>query len=541
MLLFARPLLVLALAMPHCLTLPTAQGGSVQTPRKIRLDVFIRSDQASAKAVNEYVDGLKQKVTGLDIQVHDVLQDRGQLAILYEISKKAGREKPVLPAFHSCDRTYFGFSNADKSGPEVERLFTADVYTRPTCPRCQKLKAFLQQVKTQWPAVRFRIYEVDTDSSARGRWQALCNAAGVTPGLPTIDFARRVIIGYQGDDITGMQLNALIEQVSRSEKPQPSDKDHSHRHSPDNSDVTFVSFFPIEQIVEKSLETGSETIESLELPEEAIESEMGESTGQVEVLGDSNDPETINVPLLGRISVRDLGMPAFTLAVGLVDGFNPCAMWVLVFLLSVLVNIKDRKKIIIIAGTFVVVSGAAYFAFMAAWLNLFLLVGIIRPVQMVLGGLALSIGAINIKDFFAFKKGISLSIPEEQKPGLYRRVREIVSAQYLTVALSGAVALAVIVNMIELLCTAGLPALYTQILTMQSFPIWKNYSYLGLYIAAYMFDDMVLVGIVVTTLSHRKLQEREGRWLKLLSGVVILLLGLVMLFKPNWLQLESLG
>jgi hypothetical protein len=185
----------------------------------------------------------------------------------------------------------------------------------------------------------------------------------------------------------------------------------------------------------------------------------------------------------------------------------------------------------------VVVSGLAYFAFMAAWLNLFLLVGIVRPVQIALGLLALFIGVVNVKDFFAFKKGISLSISEDQKPGLYRRVREIVSAKYLTVALSGAVALAVIVNMIELLCTAGLPALYTQILTLQELPVWKNYLYLGVYISAYMIDDAMLLTIVVATLSHRKLQEREGRWLKLLSGLVILILGLVMLFRPQWLEL----
>jgi hypothetical protein len=231
-------------------------------------------------------------------------------------------------------------------------------------------------------------------------------------------------------------------------------------------------------------------------------------------------------------------MPLFTLVVGLIDGFNPCAMWILVFLLSVLVNIKDRRKILLIAGTFVVVSGVAYFAFMAAWLNLFVLIGIVRPVQIALGLLALFIGLVNVKDFFAFKKGISLSIPESQKPGLYRRVREIVNAKYLSVALGGAIVLAVIVNMIELLCTAGLPALYTQILTLQEFPLWKNYAYLALYIMAYMFDDALLVGIVVATLSHRKLQEREGRWLKLISGLVILVLGIIMIFKPQWLQWE---
>ena len=144
---------------------------------------------------------------------------------------------------------------------------------------------------------------------------------------------------------------------------------------------------------------------------------------------------------------------------------------------------------------------------------------------------------INVKDFFAFKKGISLSIPESSKPGIYARVRHIVTTEYLTVALMGAVVLAVLVNVVELLCTAGLPALYTQILTMHELPAWKNYLYLALYISAYMLDDTILLVIVVVTLSHRRLQEREGRWLKLISGLVILILGAVMILKPEWMQL----
>lgn len=247
------------------------------------------------------------------------------------------------------------------------------------------------------------------------------------------------------------------------------------------------------------------------------------------------EKDEIKVPVFGVLSVSKIGLPAFTFLIGLVDGFNPCAMWVLIFLLSVLVNIKERKKILIVAGTFVIVSGLAYFVFMAAWFNVFQLIGLLRPVQIGLGVIALFVGALNVKDFFAFHKGITLSIPESAKPGIYRRVRKIVAANHLSAALAGAIVLAVAVNIVELLCTAGLPALYTGVLTMQNLPTWANYSYLALYIVAYMLDDAILVAVVVTTLSHRRLQESEGRWLKLLSGVVILLLGAIMIFNPELL------
>ena len=265
-----------------------------------------------------------------------------------------------------------------------------------------------------------------------------------------------------------------------------------------------------------------------------------ETTGrQIKALLDSplvspQERETIDT-VLGTLSVRTLGLPVFTFVVGLLDGFNPCAMWVLLFLLSLLVNLQDRKKMFIIGGTFVVVSGLVYFAFMAAWLNIFLLIGLSRTVQLALGGIAVLIGGINVKDFFSFGRGVSLSIPEAAKPAIYARVRRILQAENLTGALMGVIVLAVLVNTIELLCTAGLPAVYTQILTLQQLPWWADYGYLALYNVAYMLDDSLMLLIAVVTLGRRKLQEKEGRWLKLLSGVVMLGLGVVLVTRPDWL------
>ncbi len=249
----------------------------------------------------------------------------------------------------------------------------------------------------------------------------------------------------------------------------------------------------------------------------------------------ASDSSSIDLPIFGKLIPADIGLPLFTVAVGLVDGFNPCAMWVLLFLLSVLVNIKQRRRIILIAGTFVIISGLVYYAFMAAWLNTFLLIGFSRPLQLGLGVVALLIGSIHVKDFFTLNKGVSLTIPERSKPGLYVRVRRIVHAETVMPALVGAVVLATVVNLIELLCTAGLPALYTHVLTLYQLPSWQYYAYLSLYIIAYMFDDTVMVTIAVITLGHHKLQENQGRWLKLISGLVIAVLGLALVAAPQLL------
>ncbi len=557
------------LLLPLLLGSPVSGQAPVRQPNAgavniISLEVFFRGDSETSKRAVEFASQLAAKTDGLEVVAHDVLTDQAQLSRLWTLARRAGRDKPVAPAFYSCGRIHFGFNNADATRPAIENLLTADVYTRSTCPKCQAAKRFFSALSPQWPALRFRIYEITNDPIARRRYQDLCRSKGKLPGLPTIHFASQVIVGYQGDQITGAEFLRLLQSVAqenrKTQNTEPSAEETSfwqrRRISPEIRLVSLqapdqatrsvrqvqgsaepAQVDEVSQFDEVPLPAEASQFDEVPLPDQATSAdiETAELTSEGP-LGESAQ-DAINVPLLGELRASNLGLPLFTLLVGLVDGFNPCAMWILVFLLSVLVNIKDRRKILLIAGTFVVVSGVAYFAFMTAWLNLFLLIGIARPAQIILGLFALLIGIVNVKDFFAFKKGISFSIPESSKPGIYRRVREIVAAKYLTTALVGVVTLAVVVNMVELLCTAGLPALYTQVLTMHELPAWKNYGYLGLYTIAYMFDDTVLLTIVVITLSNRRLQEREGRWLKLLSGLAILAIGLVMIFKPEWLQL----
>lgn len=245
--------------------------------------------------------------------------------------------------------------------------------------------------------------------------------------------------------------------------------------------------------------------------------------------------QVVDAGWFGDISVERLGLPLFTLALGLLDGFNPCAMWVLLFLLSLLIRLQNRRRMALVAGTFVFVSGAVYYAFMAAWLNVFLLMGMSNPVRWILAGLALVIGAVNVKDYFAFKQGFSFSIPEAAKPGMYARMRQLLQTEALAASLISVTVLAVLVNFIELLCTAGLPAIYTAVLSQHGLSMPQYYAYLLLYIVAYIADDTLMVALAVATLGSRKLTEQSGRWLKLLSGIVMLALAATMLLRPDWL------
>ena len=245
-------------------------------------------------------------------------------------------------------------------------------------------------------------------------------------------------------------------------------------------------------------------------------------------------PATIlHLPLIGDLDASRLSMPVLTVLIAGLDAFNPCAFFVLLFLLSLLVHQKDRRRMLIIGGVFVLFSGLMYFAFMAAWLGLFRIMGSLPWVTAAAGALAVVMGALNIKDFFAFKAGVSLSIPETRKADIFRRGREILSAGSLPAMLAATVLLAIAANFYELLCTAGFPMVYTRLLTMQVEHPGQHLLYLALYNIIYVLPLLLIVLVFVRTMGARKLSEREGRLLKLLSGLMMLGLGLLLLFAPD--------
>jgi glutaredoxin len=555
-------------------------------PHNVVIQLFYRGDSDQSLKGKEFLEQLRQRRPGIDVKAYDVLEDRAQLKRLWQLSKQFGHESGRAPTFHLCNNLLVGFRGAQTTGAQIEELLNIRAYIRPGCKHCKAGKAFLDEMIVRRPAIKVYYYDVVGDLNARQEVQNLAARYQVQiPSFPCVRVAGRLVVGYQTDETTGKKIEDFFIDRSYStpvpEKTTPSltpgrdepevDANQSKSktgaagsglrlslitHSLNSrTSYLFLSFdqdTTADPQIGRLKKTISDTTlpqqEDPELPEEVPLPDEFELPAEAEFPADMDDelivfssdsstvdPENVEIPFFGKLSLSRLGLPTFTFMIGLVDGFNPCAMWVLVFLLSVLVNIKERKKILLVAGTFVIVSGLAYFTFMAAWFNVFQLIGLLRPVQIGLGITAIIVGAINVKDFFAFHQGVTLSIPESAKPGIYRRVRQIVSAKHMTTALCAAVVLAIVVNIVELLCTAGLPALYTEVLTMQKLPTWANYSYLALYISAYMLDDAILVGIVVVTLSHRRLQESEGRWLKLLSGVVILLLGAVMIIRPDLL------
>lgn len=244
----------------------------------------------------------------------------------------------------------------------------------------------------------------------------------------------------------------------------------------------------------------------------------------------------LNLPLLGEIRLADLSLPVLTILLAGLDAFNPCAFFVLLFLLSLLTHQHQRSRMLLIGGIFVLCSGVLYFAFMAAWLNVFLVVGNLAWITAAAGALALLIGALNLKDYFAFPHGPSLSISAERQADLFQRGRRLVQSGHLPTMLATTLLLAGVANFYELLCTAGFPMVFTRLLTLREQDVAQHYAYLLLYNLIYILPLLLIVLAFVRTLGSRKLSEREGRLLKLLSGLMMFGLGLLLVIAPEQLD-----
>ncbi|MBL7004516.1 MAG: hypothetical protein ISR69_10870 [Gammaproteobacteria bacterium] len=245
---------------------------------------------------------------------------------------------------------------------------------------------------------------------------------------------------------------------------------------------------------------------------------------------------SLNIPLIGEIDAQSLSLPILTLVIASLDSFNPCAFFVLLFLLSLLIHARNRKRMIIISGLFITVSGIVYFLFMTAWLNLFMLIGDSRWITLIAGLVAITIASINIKDYFWFKQGLSLSMSDSAKHGLFQRMRGLLNANNMSTMIISTIVLALVANSYELLCTAGFPMVYTRALTLHELPNSSYYLYLIFYNLIYVIPLLVIASIFILTLGSRKLQENEGKSLKLLSGIMMLLLGVILVSMPELLN-----
>ena len=249
------------------------------------------------------------------------------------------------------------------------------------------------------------------------------------------------------------------------------------------------------------------------------------------------EPEDgIVLPIIGKFIPADYSLPALAVILGLVDGFNPCALWVLLYLISLVMTLRDRRRIWLIVGSFVLASGILYFLFMTAWLNVFLLIGYVRPVTVVIGLVALGGGILQIRELIKTKGEIVCEVTSEESRGkTMARMQKIVSSPITLGTIVGIIALAFAVNAIEFVCSAAVPAVFTQVLALASLTTFQYYGYILLYVFFFMLNNLVIFGAAAFALTSN-LGVRYAKYARPVGAAILIILGALLLFAPGLLR-----
>lgn len=244
----------------------------------------------------------------------------------------------------------------------------------------------------------------------------------------------------------------------------------------------------------------------------------------------------ITVPLAGEIDVRSFSLPLLTVVMGFLDGFNPCAMWALIFLIGLLLGMRNRARMWLLGSVFIVASAFVYFLFMAAWLNIILFFGLVIWVRIGIGLIALAGGVYSVTDA-VLNPEISCKMTDDERRRQFRvRLRNVIGQHSLLLSMVGIALLAFMVNLVEIVCSAGFPAIYTQVLSLNALPTWKYYAYILLYIFVFMLDDLIVFFAAMLTLEITGATTTYVRYARLLGGLLMLLIGALLIFRPQVLM-----
>ncbi|MGM0381717.1 MAG: hypothetical protein ACQEP7_06985 [bacterium] len=266
-----------------------------------------------------------------------------------------------------------------------------------------------------------------------------------------------------------------------------------------------------------------------------IEGQQKKSSVSKKIKG--NIDHTLWLPFAGEVDLVAMPLFVMTFLVAFVDGFNPCSLWLITLLLGIVIPTGDRKKILTVSLTFLLVTAAGYGLFILGVLKTMTYIGYMGWIQVIVAVIAFIFGAVNVKDYFWFKEGISFTIPDRFKPKIFRNFRELPEKEQSAPLLVGAVALmAAGVVLIELPCTAGFPVIWSSIVGAYDLGLVTYSGLFILYLFTYLLVELIIVITAVVTMRTTRLQEVHGRILKLLGGVIMLALAAVMFINPKLME-----
>lgn len=367
-------------------------------------------------------------------------------------------------------------------------------FVRDGCPHCADFKEFV--IMQGWQVE----YHDITDLDAQTYFSELQKTApGLQQGVPTIVIDGNIIQGYETHETTGKMLKELFDECQE-------------------SDAGCQSF--------------ADTLASTK-PLEVQSAAAGICTENCEA---NLDKYVFDFWFIGKVDLTRLSLPALAILLGFLDGFNPCAMWVLITLLTLLINTHEMRKVWVVGGTFLLVSGAVYYIFIAAWLNVFLLLGYNLWVQKIIGLVAIGGASFYLFEAFGQDPNVCRITSREKRQRTIACMQMVLQKTAWPAMILGVAILAISVNMIELVCTAGLPAVFTQILAFNDVSNLARYALIGLFILMYMIDDFIIFAIAVYTLHATGMTTKYRRFTMIFGGLLMYVLGLLLIFAPEALS-----
>ena len=366
------------------------------------------------------------------------------------------------------------------------------------CPHCAKEREYLKEIEKEYDDVNIHLYEVwyDTDNQElMEKVKKELNSS--TNYVPLTIIGDKYTVGF--NDNTKLMIKNNIEKCLKED---------------------------CEDVVGNVLagKTANETTIKKEVKEPKKDKE----------------DSIKDLPILGKVDVKKVSLPIMAAVIGLVDGFNPCAMWVLVFLISMLLGTKDRKKMWILGLTFLFTSAFIYLLFMVAWLNVAIKMNTVIWLRITIAIIAIIAAFINLKSFYkSLKKDTGCEVVDSKKrKNIIEKIKKFTLEKSLILGLLGVMTLAVSVNFIELACSAGLPLLFTQILALNNLSKLSYMIYILIYILFFLIDDIIVFVIAMFTLKITGISNKYSKYSHLIGGIIMLLIGLLMIIKPEWLMLN---
>lgn len=364
------------------------------------------------------------------------------------------------------------------------------LYWGDGCPRCEAEQELLAELADEYPGLTVTALEVWFDDENRETFAAAGEELGFeASSVPTTVIGERVWIGFT--DAIGEDITAAVRLASAGEQP------------------------------------GA-----------GVYGTPGAGTCSPEELTCSTEDEsaTVDVPLVGEVGLADRSLLVSTLVIGFVDGVNPCSLWVISVLLTIVVRTASRRRVLVIGSVFLAVTAGMYALYMAGIYSALSVVRHLGAIQVAVALAAGIFGAVSVKDYFAFKKGLSFTIKDSAKPGIYARVRAAAGQRALLPALLATVTLAVAVSLLETPCTAGFPVLWTGLLQANGVGPLEAAGLFVVYMVPFLLDELFVFGIAVVTMRAAKMQEKHGQLLKLVAGVTMLALAAAMAIDPTLME-----